>query len=306
MSVRHLWGERLERLVAGKRTCFPSSHSFSWIMVHSTPAMISAEHKQVSSCCTGTNLSGTSWTRGRKRKASEDDSKSTDIPSVRCQKLHSSYGCDDNSSPSSLEITLGKFNELICLHDDDYSSKSADINLLRQFRESLRCMSNNLSSVYQFSEQSNFSYLHHVSPVDLLSHIINLRTDNALKIMRPILVDLIQHPRNSGIFNEPVEPSLVGALDYYDKIKFPMDLGTVKKKLAAHEYNDVMEAARDIILVFRNAMVYNPSTHFIHQSAYELFQRFYNLLCNALDKNEKYVSLTICEFDLLYHIMYRH
>ena len=45
--------------------------------------------------------------------------------------------------------------------------------------------------------------------------------------------------------------------DYYNIIKNPMDLGTVKRKLDNCEYSTGEEAQRDFRLVFDNCFLYN-------------------------------------------------
>ena len=44
-------------------------------------------------------------------------------------------------------------------------------------------------------------------------------------------------------------------------IKTPMDLGTIKNKMDAREYNSHQEFATDVRLVFTNCYKYNPPDH---------------------------------------------
>lgn len=59
------------------------------------------------------------------------------------------------------------------------------------------------------------------------------------------------------IFKQPVDPVELNLPDYFDVVKKPMDLGTVKKKLDNSVYRDVDEFIGDVRLVFDNAMLYN-------------------------------------------------
>jgi len=59
------------------------------------------------------------------------------------------------------------------------------------------------------------------------------------------------------IFKQPVDPVELNLPDYFDVVKKPMDLGTVKKKLDNSVYREVDEFIGDVRLVFDNAMLYN-------------------------------------------------
>jgi hypothetical protein len=49
----------------------------------------------------------------------------------------------------------------------------------------------------------------------------------------------------------------LGLFDYPQIIKKPMDLGTVKKKIADRKYTSLYQAAEDVRLVWSNCMTYN-------------------------------------------------
>lgn len=53
----------------------------------------------------------------------------------------------------------------------------------------------------------------------------------------------------------------LGLVDYYDIIKKPMDLGTVREKMDAREYSIHSEFIDDVRLIFTNCYRYNqPDT----------------------------------------------
>ena len=79
---------------------------------------------------------------------------------------------------------------------------------------------------------------------------------------------------NRGVFNEKVDPVRFQCLDYFNIIKSPMDLGTVKQNLQAMLYKNDEEFSRDVRLTFQNAMRYNPADHYVHQSAKQLMAEF--------------------------------
>ena len=60
-------------------------------------------------------------------------------------------------------------------------------------------------------------------------------------------------------FYEPVDIEKLGLHDYYDMIKRPMDLGTVRKKLETRVYCNGAEFAEDVRLIFTNCYRYNAN-----------------------------------------------
>ena len=72
----------------------------------------------------------------------------------------------------------------------------------------------------------------------------------------------------------------LGLYDYPQIIKKPMDLGTVKKKIADGKYKSITNAADDVRLVWTNCMTYNADG-----------SDFYNLAKNLNKKwEEKYAK----------------
>ncbi len=83
-------------------------------------------------------------------------------------------------------------------------------------------------------------------------------------------------------FLEPVDPIVLGIPDYFDVIKNPMDISTMEKKLADGKYGRFTPSGeyssstckmlfgpfyRDLMLIFDNAMLYNPKGDWIHNDA---------------------------------------
>ncbi|XP_045147977.1 bromodomain testis-specific protein [Echinops telfairi] len=62
-------------------------------------------------------------------------------------------------------------------------------------------------------------------------------------------------------FYKPVDVQGLGLHDYYDIIKYPMDLGTIKQKMDSQEYVDAFAFAADVRLMFMNCYQYNPVDH---------------------------------------------
>lgn len=55
------------------------------------------------------------------------------------------------------------------------------------------------------------------------------------------VVDVVWNKKVSHIFREPVKPTATFAPDYFQIVKHPMDLGTVRNKLRNAEYLSVKE-----------------------------------------------------------------
>uniref|UniRef100_A0A5F9C696 Bromodomain testis-specific protein n=1 Tax=Oryctolagus cuniculus TaxID=9986 RepID=A0A5F9C696_RABIT len=62
-------------------------------------------------------------------------------------------------------------------------------------------------------------------------------------------------------FYNPVDVNALGLHNYYDIVKNPMDLGTIKGKMDSHQYKDACEFAADVRLMFMNCYKYNPPDH---------------------------------------------
>lgn len=55
-----------------------------------------------------------------------------------------------------------------------------------------------------------------------------------------------------------MDPIKLKIPDYFDVIKNPMDLGTIKRKLMNNAYKSGEDFIDDLDLVFRNCRIYNP------------------------------------------------
>lgn len=96
----------------------------------------------------------------------------------------------------------------------------------------------------------------------------------------PLLQMLMQHKDNHGIFNVPVDPERQNLPTYYSIVQQPMDLGTIRDRLACGKYTSSRDLVADIRLVFQNAKKFNPPTHFIAVCATSLLK----LLDTELEK----------------------
>ncbi|XP_075342344.1 bromodomain testis-specific protein [Odontesthes bonariensis] len=75
-------------------------------------------------------------------------------------------------------------------------------------------------------------------------------------------------------FYTPVDAVALGLHDYHDIIKQPMDLNTIRKKMAQREYAHAKEFAADVRLMFSNCYRYNPPSHEVVYMARKLQEVF--------------------------------
>lgn len=88
-----------------------------------------------------------------------------------------------------------------------------------------------------------------------------------------ILKALMGHP-SGWVFSQPVDPVKLNIPDYFSIISKPMDLGTIKSRLAKNVYSGTEEFVADVRLSFSNAMLYNPPQNNVHQMAVVLNDMF--------------------------------
>jgi len=83
------------------------------------------------------------------------------------------------------------------------------------------------------------------------------RKTNQLHFLNTKLVPSLCKNANAWPFMAPVDPITLNIPDYYNIIKHPMDLNTVKVRLREKQYNSGTDAIADITLVFSNCIKYN-------------------------------------------------
>lgn len=89
--------------------------------------------------------------------------------------------------------------------------------------------------------------------------------DKCLLIMKKIKKHAI-----SSIFDEPVDPIRDKAPDYLEKVRKPMDLTTISRKLENRKYKEIKEWKEDLYLIAKNAIEYNGKKKPIGVVALEL------------------------------------
>lgn len=103
-----------------------------------------------------------------------------------------------------------------------------------------------------------------------------------MKQCEALLKRLMSH-QYGWVFNTPVDVVKLNIPDYFNVIKKPMDLGTVKSKLASGAYRTPLEFAADVRLTFNNAMTYNPSGNDVHVMA-DTLKKFFEARWKNIEK----------------------
>jgi E1A/CREB-binding protein len=85
---------------------------------------------------------------------------------------------------------------------------------------------------------------------------------------------VLQSHQHAWVFNAPVDPVELGLPDYFEVIKKPMDLGSIRKKLDNGVYHSIEEFKRNTELTFDNAMLYNPEGSVVYNMANEMKVKF--------------------------------
>ncbi|KAL6536064.1 hypothetical protein OROHE_012908 [Orobanche hederae] len=97
--------------------------------------------------------------------------------------------------------------------------------------------------------------------------------NQVFKSCNALLERLMKH-KHAWVFNKPVDAVALGLHDYFDIIKNPMDLGTVKNRLTQFWYKSPVEFAEDVRLTFCNAMTYNSKGLDVYVMAEQLSKMF--------------------------------
>ena len=140
------------------------------------------------------------------------------------------------------------------------------------------------------------SILPQLSNEQLESHLSSLRrtvtnTESPVSlksIFSPVLKKLLDH-EHGWVFKEPVNPTLLDIPDYFTIVTFPMDLGTIRKKLEANYYKQAEDFAYHVRLTFENAILYNEEHSEVYQLARDLLNTFnkeYSEIQAVIEKEE--------------------
>jgi Bromodomain/Ankyrin repeats (3 copies) len=133
--------------------------------------------------------------------------------------------------------------------------------------------------ISQYFDQPEGSELIELLPIPEVAESAPIY-DSWDKAAMRLLNNLWKHS-NAWIFHEPVDPVKLNILDYFDIIKQPMDLSTVKQKLKNNEYLKLADFLHDVQLIFDNCLLYNKETKQVTlmcTSVKEEFEKQYHVL----------------------------
>ncbi|KAE8718193.1 Transcription factor GTE8 [Hibiscus syriacus] len=121
-------------------------------------------------------------------------------------------------------------------------------------------------------------------------HASAVNTSNIMlmKQCEGLLKRLMGH-QYGWVFNQPVDIVKLNIPDYFNVIKHPMDLGTVKKKIALGAYGSPFEFHDDVKLTFSNAMTYNPPGNDVHIMA-DTLNMFFEVRWKNIEKKLPVIS----------------
>ncbi|XP_013769098.1 CREB binding protein b [Pundamilia nyererei] len=92
--------------------------------------------------------------------------------------------------------------------------------------------------------------------------------------LMPTLEALYKQDPESLPFRQPVDPMLLGIPDYFDIVKNPIDLSTIKRKLDTGQYQEPWQYVEDVWLMFNNAWLYNRKTSRVYKYCTKLAEVF--------------------------------
>ena len=125
--------------------------------------------------------------------------------------------------------------------------------------------------------------------IQSLSRVTQLPPKSLKQKCLAVLKVLMDHD-DGWVFNSPVDPVALSVPDYFDRIKKPMDLGTINKRLENGHYREIKGFDSDVRLTFDNAMVYNEPNTPVHEMAKSLKTLY-------IDEHKKLIDLLKKEED---------
>ncbi|XP_033112096.1 histone acetyltransferase p300-like [Anneissia japonica] len=124
----------------------------------------------------------------------------------------------------------------------------------------------------------------------LSSHTVPSRTvmmkfkpEDLRQALMPTLEKLRQVPESQP-FRQPVDPKSLQIPDYFDTVKRPMDLSTIKKKFDTEQYTDPWQYVNDVWLMFENAWLYNRKNTRVYKYCTKLQELFEMVITPVMKK----------------------
>ena len=113
--------------------------------------------------------------------------------------------------------------------------------------------------------------------------------EKIMDCIESIVDQIIQDPC-SIYFLRPVDPDIDNAPTYYQVITYPIDLGTIRKKVLSKNYSTFKVFVDDITTLIKNATVFNPLSHPVHQAALKMSVLFRDLILQLNQAPEEFLK----------------
>ena len=104
-----------------------------------------------------------------------------------------------------------------------------------------------------------------VSKLPLGANKVTFAPEELKKALEPPLMKLYNLEPEAIPFRVPVDPNALGIPDYFEIIKKPMDMASIKRKLDTGGYSDPWQYIDDIWQMFENAWTYNRKTSRVYK-----------------------------------------
>lgn len=134
-------------------------------------------------------------------------------------------------------------------------------------------------SMDDFVGTEGTSLVYSMTPAEVGKHLESLKkrvslspTEVTEKCM-PLAQQMIED-QYGWVFRDAVDPVALGLPDYFEVVKNPIHLSLVKENLEKSFYSEIEDFARDMKLVFENAILYNGETSEVGGLAQMMLQRF--------------------------------
>ena len=94
------------------------------------------------------------------------------------------------------------------------------------------------------------------------------------------IVNKLIAPKYGPSFARPVDPINDNVPNYFTVIKYPMDLGTIRKNVLTNSYTELDQFLKDMITTLQNCMDFNQKESGIYKAA-EFLLEYFTIRCNA-------------------------
>jgi len=125
------------------------------------------------------------------------------------------------------------------------------------------------------------------NPTRAANKMTRANKSGQLSYLETVIMPSLWKQEHSWPFHKPVDPVKLNIPDYFDIVKEPIDLGTIKKRLNENVYDNGSEVVKDIDRMFKNCYLYNQPGDEIVEMAKSLEEVFVEKLKKLPDEEEE-------------------